>query len=636
MKGYAFRNLIAVLCALAGAAAADTVKVDAAKVEHGISPTLWGLFFEDIGMAIDGCLHAEMVRNGSFEPGEGTQHWSAFGTRANISVDDSRPVSAKNRWSMLATLRYGGGVRNDGYWGMYAERGGAFVLSLMMRGSVDGEIKVSLEGENEVRYAGGTIKGVTNEWKRYTVRLRSDTYTTPMPDAQLVLRAPPGSYFYMDCVSLMPEKTFKGHGCRIDVAEMLAAMRPRFLRFPGGCWVEGYPSIDRAYRWKQTIGDRWERKPQWNLEWGYHSTHVIGYHEYLQLAEDLDAIPLFCISAGVSCQMRRKYETVPMDRMGEWVQDALDAIEYATGPATSKWGARRAEAGHPEPFRMPWIEVGNENFGPDYDERFALFYDAIRKRYPEVKIIANENGRGKVYPRNRPFDILDEHFYPGWDWFAENVSRYDSYPRDGFHVFVGEFAVKRGSGCLLNAISEAVFMIGLERNSDIVDMAAYAPLLSNANSPTSRPVAIYADSSRCYGTPSYYVQKMFGENLGQRLVSCTVDAPPCVTDYDGKPKTMTAIHANASIDGEDLIVKIVNFAKEPRTVTLDVKGWGPWKYARQTLLTAAHPMAGNSIENPCAVAPRDAMVPSGAPIFAPAHSLQILRIGKSHCGIMSP
>ena len=614
--------------AFAAAVNADTVTVDASRIEHAISPTLWGIFFEDIGMAIDGCLHSEMVRNGSFEPGEGTQHWSAFGTRANVSVDDSRPLSERNRWSMLATLRYGGGVRNDGYWGMYAERGESFTLSLMLRGDVDGEISVSLEDDNEVRYAGGTITGVTKEWKRHVVKLRSNTYTSPLPGAHLTFRAPAGSYFYMDCVSLMPQNTFKGHGCRKDVAGMLAAMRPRFFRFPGGCWVEGYPSIDRAYRWKQTIGDRWERRPQWNLEWGYHSTHVIGYHEYLQLAEDLGAIPLFCISAGISCQMRRKYETVPMERMGEWVQDALDAIEYATGLATSEWGAKRAAAGHPEPFRMPWIEIGNENFGPDYDERYALFYDAIKKRYPDIKIIANENGRGKVYPKNRPIDILDEHFYPGWDWFIANVGRYDSYPRDGFHVFVGEFAAKCGSGSLLNAISEAAFLLGIERNSDIVDMASYAPLLSNANTPTSAPVAILADSYRCFGTPSYYVQKMFGENLGQRLVSCSVDAAPCELGYECPPKSMPAIHANASLDGGDLIVKIVNVSDGPRTVALAVKGGDFAGHALRSILTAANPMAGNSLENPCAVAPCETVVATDVPLFAPAHSFQILRIGR--------
>ena len=611
---------------LASNGLADVVTVDPTKREHPISQTLWGLFFEDIGMAVEGTLHAEMVRNGSFEPGEGTRHWSAFGTRANISLDDSKPISEKNRWSMLATLRYGGGIRNDGYWGMYAERGESFVLSLMLRGDVDGEIKVSLEGENEVRYAGGTIGGITRDWKRHVVKLRSDTYTTPMPDARLVLRAPPGSYFYVDCVSLMPENTFKGHGCRRDVAAMLAAMRPKFLRFPGGCWVEGYPSLDRAYRWKQTIGDRWERKPQWNLEWGYYSTHVIGYHEYLQLAEDLDALPLFCINAGLSCQQRHKYEAAPMDKMGEWVQDALDAIAYATGPTNSAWGARRAAAGHPAPFKMPWIEIGNENFGPDYDTRYALFHDAIRKAYPDVKIIANEHERGRLHPKNRTLDIVDEHYYKGQDWFNLNYTRYDGYPRDGYHVFVGEFAAKRGRGNLLNAVSEAVFMIGLERNSDIVDMASYAPLLSNANAPTSAPIAIYADSYRCYGTPSYYVQQMFGANLGQTLVACEVDAAPCVTDYDGTPVTRQAIFANASLDGSDLVIKIANYAKESRRVTLDVRNGSYEETALLTLLTAANPYAGNSLENPCAVAPRTARVSVRDPLDIPAHSFQVLRL----------
>ena len=611
----------ALCCALA--ANADTVRVDAARKVRDLSPRLWGIFFEDIGMAVDGTLHSEMVRNGSFDPGLGTQYWKAFGLQANVSVDDSKPISEKNRWCMLATTRYGGGIRNEGYFGIHAARANDYELSLMLRGDVDGAITVSLEGADEYCIASAKIENVTKEWKQYKLAFRP---MRDVPSASLVMRAPAGSYFYIDNVSLMPKHTFKGHGCRKDVAGMLADLKPKFFRFPGGCWVEGYPSLDRAYRWKDTIGDRWERRPQWNLEWSYHSTHVMGYHEYLQFAEDLGAIPVFCINAGMTCQLRKKYETVPMDKMGEWVQDALDAIEYATGPVTSKWGALRAAAGHPEPFEMPYFEVGNENYGPDYDERYALFYDAIKKAYPGITIIANENEAANVRPLNRPLEMVDEHYYKAHHWFNSNSTRYDSYPRDGYRVFVGEFAVKRRKGNILNAISEAAFMIGLERNADIVEMAAYAPLLSNANMPSSHPIGIYADASRCYGTPSYYVQKMFGENYATELLDCKVDAPDCITDYDNRPVKQKAIFANALRDGNEIVVKIVNYANEERIIDLEVANGSFRPYAKRTMLTSPHPYAENSLENPCAVAPREDVVPLGFPVPAPAHSLQVLRL----------
>jgi alpha-L-arabinofuranosidase len=275
---------------------------------------------------------------------------------------------------------------------------------------------------------------------------------------------------------------------------------------------------------------------------------------------------------------------------------------------------------------MPYFEVGNENYGPDYDERYALFHDAIKKAYPDIKIIASENEAANSRPSSRPLEIVDEHYYKAHHWFNSNSTRYDSYPRDGYHVFVGEFAVKRRKGNILNAISEAAFMIGIERNADIVDMAAYAPLVSNANMPSSHPIGIYADSSRCYGTPSYYVQKMFGENYSPALLDCKVDAPACITDYDNRPVKQNAIFANALLDGDEVVIKIVNYAKEPRSIDLQVVNGSFRAYARRTMLTSPHPYAENTLDNPCAVAPREDVVPLDFPVAAPAHSLQVLRL----------
>ena len=270
-----------------------------------------------------------------------------------------------------------------------------------------------------------------------------------------------------------------------------------------------------AYRWKQTIGDPSERRTQYNL-WQYHATHGIGYHEYLQMCEDLGAEPLFVINCGMSHK-----EVVPLDKMGEFVQDALDAIEYANGPVSSTWGALRAKNGHPAPFNLKYMEIGNENGGTAYQERYALFYDAIKAKYPQMHLIADEwSGR----PTNRPIEIVDEHYYSTPEFFIANADKYDSYDRAGRKVYVGEYAVTQGcgQGNLRAAVGEAAFMTGLERNSDVVVMASYAPLFANVNYKKWNPDLIDFDSSRVYGIPSYYVQQMFSENRGD--VVLPVDA----------------------------------------------------------------------------------------------------------------
>ncbi len=273
-----------------------------------------------------------------------------------------------------------------------------------------------------------------------------------------------------------------------------------------------------AYRWKQTIGDLSERRTQYNL-WQYHATHGIGYHEYLQMCEDLGAEPLFVINCGMSHK-----EVVPLDKMGEFVQDALDAIEYANGPVSSIWGALRAKNGHCAPFNLKYMEIGNENGGTAYHERYALFYDAIKARYPQMHLVANE-WRGT--PTNRPIEIVDEHYYSTPEFFIANAGKYDSYDRAGRKVYVGEYAVTQGcgQGNLRAAIGEAAFMTGMERNSDVVVMASYAPLFANVHHKKWNPDLINFDSSRAYGIPSYYVQQMFSENRGDVVLPVTVSAP---------------------------------------------------------------------------------------------------------------
>src|SRR5208337_1314114 len=338
------------------------------------------------------------------------------------------------------------------------------------------------------------------------------------PKGKLELSGEGRGVLFLDMVSLIPKNTWKGHGLRPDLCQALDGLHPHFMRFPGGCWVEG-DDFAHMNHWKNTIGDIDTRTPLWNI-WGYYATHGLGFHEYLQLAEDLGAEPLFCINVGMSHK-----EFIPLDRMAQWVQDALDAVEYANGPTDSVWGAMRAQAGHPAPFNLKYLEIGNENGGEIYRQRWPLFVKAIHAKYPDIKFVA-DHWQGS-YPSAPSPDIVDEHFYDSPEWFMRNATHFDKYDRKGPKIFVGEYAVTRncGLGNLRGALGEAAFMTGLERNSDHVIMASYAPLLVNLNHCAWNPDLINFDSSRWYGLPSYYVQKMFAENRGDVSLPTTVEAP---------------------------------------------------------------------------------------------------------------
>jgi len=507
---------------LAAADSSITVSVDRPGAKA--SPLLWGIFFEDINLSADGGIYAELVRNRSFEDSDKPEWWTTVGSgnvKIDLSVDAEKPVSNRNLHSLKVVVGNSGvarvGIANGGYFGMSVAKGAVYDLSLRARsdGTFKGPLTVSLESADSVCYAKDRVKGLTSEWQAFTFVLKSDTTD---PKARLVISADKPGTFWLDCVSLMPRDTFKGHGFRKDLAQMLADLKPAFMRFPGGCWVEGN-TMKEAYRWKETIGDVFDRRSQYNL-WGYTATHGMGFHEYLQLAEDIGAEPLFCINVGMS-----HHENVPMDKMGEFVQDALDAIEYANGPADSRWGAVRTKAGHPAPFNMKMMEIGNENGGPAYCERYALFHDAIKAKYPDFQLVAD---KWSGIPKNRPLDIVDEHYYSTPEFFISQAGKYDGYDRAGYKVFVGEYAVTQGTGqgSLRGAVGEAAFMTGLERNSDVVVMASYAPLFVHANHRHWNPDLIVFDSSRAYGIPSYYVQKLYSENRGGTVLPCAVDSTP--------------------------------------------------------------------------------------------------------------
>ncbi len=516
--------------AIAGFATVLAVQGETAKISvsvdqpgHRISPTLWGIFFEDINNSADGGIYPELVRNRSFEDAARPDSWhciNSAGRKDAATIDESRPLNPFNRRSLRVPVEGDFVLENEGYWGMNVVQGDTYAFKVAARAAdgFTGPITVKVLSSTGQPLASGSISGISGDWRYYTLDL---VPTLSEAKAKLQISGSGRGFLFLDMVSLLPKKTWKNHGLRIDLAESIHALQPAFVRFPGGCWVEG-DDLAHMNHWKHTIGAIDTRTPLWNI-WGYFATHGLGYHEYLQMSEDLGATPLFDINVGMSHR-----ETVPMDRMDQWVQDALDALEYANGPTNSVWGARRAASGHPAPFNLRYLEIGNENGGPDYIARWPLFVNAIRAKYPEIQFIANSDLRGGPYPKAPMPDIVDEHYYETPEAFMKRASQYDTYDRNGPKIFVGEYAVtkKCGLGNLRAALGEAAFMTGMERNSDLVIMASYAPLFVNLNHRAWNPDLINFDSSRWYGLPGYYVQQMFAQNRGDLTLPVRLDVPP--------------------------------------------------------------------------------------------------------------
>jgi alpha-L-arabinofuranosidase len=500
------------------------IDIDAAAQGTSVSPILYGIFFEEINHAGDGGLYAELVRNRSFEDADTPQAWTVEGDGSRIAIDTAHPLHPRNPRSLRWEIAGRASLVNEGYWGIAVQRGKRYRFSMYARcdGQFRGALTVSLQSADGQVYAQRTLRGFGKDWKLFSATL---TANETDPKARLVLTANGDGALWLDMVSLMPVDTFKRrpNGLRADLAQMLVALKPSFVRFPGGCFVEG-DRMHNALRWRDTLGDVAERPARWCV-WNYTSTQGLGLHEYLLMCEDLGAEPMLVVNCGMACQYRNG-DHIPLSELDEWIEDALAAIEYAIGPPTSKWGALRAKNGHPEPFPLRFVSIGNENWGPIYEERYARFYDAIKARYPQIQLIAT------APVKSRPIDILDEHYYSTPEWFILNANLYDRYDRKGPKILVGEYAVtaKCGTGNLRAAIAEAAFMTGIERNADIVVMAAYAPLFVNVNDRAWNPDLIGFDSARCYGTPSYYVQQLFSVYRGTHTLPTRVQSPNALTD----------------------------------------------------------------------------------------------------------
>lgn len=521
--------LFSLLTMAATVVAGPTLTVHVDRPGIAISPTLYGIFFEEINRAGDGGIFAEMLENRSFEdsakfgqkPSQPLS-WSSEGAVA-IGLDTGKPLNSRNPTALRADFTGRGAVRNAGFKGvgLALRQNTAYRLSLYGRSSGGvAALTVRLESKAGDTLAEQPVAVAGDQWQKIEVEL---TPTKEDLAGRLALVGDGTGSVWLDMVSLMPKETWKGHGLRPDLAELVAAMHPRFVRFPGGCFVEG-DSLPMRVQWKDTIGDPAERRGNWCI-WGYQTTGGFGAYEFFQWCEDLDAEPLYVINCGMSHQEQGKSnrkEAVPLDPA--YVQDALDLIEYARGPADSTWGAKRAAAGHPAPFKLNYIEIGNENGGPVYHERYRAFYDAIKARYPDLKLIANVwNGT----PKDRPLDLIDEHYYSNPGFFQAQANRYDGYQRGGTQIYVGEYAVTKecGQGNLAAALGEAAFMTGMERNSDVVAMCSYAPLFVNPPWRRWNPNAIVLDQARAYGTPSYHVQCLFAANLGQTILPVDLPQP---------------------------------------------------------------------------------------------------------------
>lgn len=505
-----------------------------------ISPVHYGIFYEDINHAADGGLYAELIRNRSFEDdADMTSHegqkpcitgWSGIGDTQLALVSDGLLNEVQHNALSVTINHDGDGVRNEGFWGINAVEGRKYKLSFWAKSNSDykGDLTARLQtadgqilGETDIKVT------LSKDWKKYSATIIA---TGNDPKAEFALTADREGEFQLDVVSLFPP-TFKDreNGMRPDLARMLADMNPTFMRFPGGCFVEGQLSPDNAFRWKRTIGPIEQREGHQNVNWGYRTSDGIGYHEYLQLAEDLGAKPLFVVNVGIwhgGC--------TPYDQIDEWIEECLDAIEYANGDITTKYGKMRAENGHPEPFNLEYIEIGNENYNYNmddnsdqsdhYPERYIQFYNAIKEKYPYVHCIGNVESWATDDPSWRndyPVEIVDEHYYRNPMWFADRFNKYDTYDRSKNKVYVGEYAVTSNFGEIGNlnaALGEAVYMMGMENNSDVVVMNSYAPIFVNENDARWRPDMIRFNSSDVMGTPSYYVQQLFANNIGKQVV----------------------------------------------------------------------------------------------------------------------
>lgn len=561
------------------------INIETGKIRFAAAPELYGLFFEDINRAADGGLYPEMIRNrafedslvpegcrvdenrkiyisghgwpGAFNHGEGMDEWAEavpetdipgwYAKEAVMELDESHTLHPNRRASLLVSFREGGKIYNIGYAGISVEQGEDYHFYMMLCSDSDCQLTLTLEDE-EGRNLGSTSLYVTafEEYRRMDCRLRA---LQTGHRCRFCISAGNACRLRIGFTSLMPEKTFMGHGLREDLALALKNTHSRFLRFPGGCVVEGI-NAQNAFRFSHMIGPVWER-PGEQLMWHYRATNGLGFHEYLQLCEDLDMEALYVCNCGMDCQARSG-SGLTEDETEEFLQEALHALEYALGTVDTEYGAMRAEAGHPEPFRLKYVEIGNENWGPEYRTRYERFYRVLREAWPEVILISNCH----TEQWGLPTEFADEHYYNTPEFFLEHADMFDERSRSGPRVFLGEYAVNGGNtmASMECALAEAAFLTGVEKNQDLVRLTAYAPLFQNADYTAWRPNLIVFDNHRVYGIPSYHAISLMAKYRGEYVVECGVETQKRPPVFSGLPGIMCAdeglVFRNVKINGK--------------------------------------------------------------------------------------
>jgi alpha-L-arabinofuranosidase len=599
------------------------ISVDGAHAGAEISPSMFGIFFEDINFGADGGLYPELVKNRSFEFQEPLTGWheimnfSGKGLerpKGELLIREEAPLNQSNpHYMKVRVYEPGYGFYNTGFRGIGIENGAEYRFSAYARSGGPKALRFTITDAKGNELGAGKIETFDGNWKRYETVIRAKGTEA---HARLNFFVDDPGTLDLDMVSLFPVDTWKHrpNGLRKDLVQLLADMHPGFLRFPGGCIVEGRQLATR-YRWKTTVGDVAERRTlinRWNDEFDfrpapdYFQSFGLGFYEYFQLAEDIGAQPLPIVNCGMACQFNSS-ETAALDQLDEYVRDALDLIEFANGPVTSPWGMIRAQMGHPEPFHLTMMGVGNEQWGTRYVDRYKVFAAALKAKHPEIQLVvaAGPAPAGEPFDsmwatwRTLKADIVDEHYYMAPDWFLANTRRYDHYDRSGPKVFAGEYAAQTAAITSADnrnnwkaALAEAAFMTGLERNGDVVRMASYAPLMAHAEAWQWKPDAIWFDNLRSYGTPNYYVQSVYGNNVGTRIVPVT-------------PQAEGGLYTSATLDerSHELIVKAINYSPNAREAEIRLNGMHVAGTGKATILASTDLNAENSFEHPKAVAP---------------------------------
>ena len=624
-----FRQLtcaLALSTAMTAAAQGNIMEINTKKVGAPVQPTMYGMFFEDINYAADGGLYGEKVKNRSFEFPQNLMGWQTFG---NVELKNDGPFERCPHYVVLSDAKHGdrrSGLTNEGYFGIGVIKGEEYRFTVWAK-APKGTARITVQLINEASMGEGQdfasarldIKG--NEWKKYELRLRSNV---TMNKAKLRIFLEGRNAAALEHISLFPVNTYKNrdNGLRRDLVQALKDQHPGVFRFPGGCIVEG-TDLETRYQWKNSIGpvenrplngNRWQHTFTHRFFPDYYQSYGLGFYEYFLLCEDIEAEPLPVLSVGLACQFqtRHAHAHVPVGELQPYIDDCLDLIEFANGDVNTKWGKIRAEMGHPEPFNMKMIGVGNEQWDTLYFERLEPFVKAIRAKYPEIQIIGTSgpDSEGKMFEigwkamKEQKVDLVDEHFYRPESWFLKSGLRYEKYDRKGPKVFAGEYAC-HGRGKKWNhfeaSLYEAAFMTDLERNADIVHMTAYAPLFAHVEGWQWRPDLIWFDNTRMFKSVSYYVQQMYAMNKGTHALTMTMDKQP-IAGQEGQ----NGLFASSVIDKNEgtVIIKIINTSKTDQPVSVNLKGLKGEKDVELLTLTSTEMDADNTLDNPEKIIPQ--------------------------------